>query len=202
VVGVAGIMGGGKSTVARVFEELGALRVDADGIGKSLLQEKEIRNRLVDIFGEGILGPEGRISAVKLGEAAFSDRERAGKLNQVTGEPLVSRIRERIRELVHKAEVIVVDAALLPEWGAHKWLDYLLVVDSDEEACVERIVKNSRFTEAEVRARMACQFPRQEKARYADRIIVNDGSEAELVEKARRAYEEVLRLRKRSDTNG
>jgi dephospho-CoA kinase len=128
VVGVAGIMGAGKSTVARVFERLGAVRIDADELGRAL----------------------------------------------------------------------VVDAALLPEWGGHAWVDFLIVVDSDEEACVSRMVKHSRFREGAVRARMACQLSREDKKRYADLVIINDGTQEELIQKAEQAYETVLGLGERS----
>jgi dephospho-CoA kinase len=194
-VGVAGIMGAGKSTVTRAFEDLGAVKIDADEIGKALLKDEAIKQQLVEAFGEGVLGPDAEVSTYRLGEAAFADGACALTLSDVTRGPLVGEIMARVEGLRGSADVIVVDAALLPEWGAHAWLDYLIVVDSDEEACVKRVAGSSRFDEDTVRARMACQLSREDKKRYADLVILNDGSEQDLLEKAREAYETVLRLK-------
>ena len=194
-VGVAGIMGAGKSTVARAFEDLGAVKIDADEIGKALLEDEAIKRQLVEAFGEGVLGPDAEVSTYRLGEAAFRDSACALKLSDITRGPLVGDIMARVEDLKASADVVVVDAALLPEWGAHAWLDYLIVVDSDEEACVERMARSSRFDQDTVRARMACQLSREDKKRHADLVILNDGSEQDLVEKAREAYETVLRLK-------
>ncbi len=196
-VGVAGMMGAGKSTVARAFEDLGAVKVDADEVGKSLLAGGAVKRRIVEAFGEAVLAPDGQISAYRLGEAAFADCGSAIKLNDITRGPLVGEIMARVEGLRGSAEVIVVDAALLPEWGAHAWLDFLIVVDSDEEDCVRRMVETSRFDEDTVRARMACQLSREDKKLYADLVILNDGSEQDLVEKARRAFEKVLDLQRK-----
>jgi dephospho-CoA kinase len=197
--GIAGMMGAGKSTVARVFEEMGAKRIEADEMGKRLLTDPAIKRRIVDAFGEQVLGPDGEVDSRKLAAAAFRDAASARKLNEITRGPLISRIMARIEDLRPSADVIAVDAALLPEWGGHAWLDFLIVVDSDEEECVRRLARNPRFGPDTIRARMSSQLSRGDKKRYADLVIVNDGTLDELVEKARRAYEAVLRLRERSD---
>jgi dephospho-CoA kinase len=189
------MMGAGKSTVARAFEDLGAVKVDADEIGRDLLKTAAVKTSIVEAFGEGVLDAGGEVSPYRLGEAAFADCEAARKLSDITRGPLVAEVKSVIEALRQSADVIVVDAALLPEWEGHRWLDFLIVVDSDEAACVRRMVENSRFDEATVRARMACQLPRAEKKRHADLVILNEGSEQDLVEKAREAYEKVLSLR-------
>ena len=187
VIGVAGIMGAGKSTVAKVFEEMGAELIDADRIGKEMLGDAGLRGEVVKAFGDGVIGAEGAIDAAKLGRAAFASPERARTLDRLTRKLLVEKIRARIGELSSSAQVIVVDAALLPEWDAAHWLDVLVVVDSPEARAIERVA-SGRFSEAEARARMAHQFSRARKAKAADVLIVNDGSLEELKEKARKVY--------------
>lgn len=198
VVGVAGIMGAGKSTVARTFEKLGAARIDADEIGKALLKRDAVKQDILDAFGEGVLGPRGEIDTTKLGAAAFADEACALRLNEITRGPLVSEIMSQMEKLRRTNDVVVIDAALLPEWGGQAWVDYLIVVDSDEETCVRRMVERSRFDEGAVRARMACQLSREDKKRYADLVILNDGTEEDLIAKARQAYETVRRRGERS----
>jgi len=188
VIGVAGIMGAGKSTVAGVFEEMGARLVDADQMGKEMLKDPRMRDIAIDAFGDGIKGKDGEIDTAMLGKIAFADEDSAGKLDKVTRDPLVARIRARIGELRALSPVIVVDAALLPEWNARSWLDVVVVVDCDEKRCVERLPATSRLDEANVRLRMEHQLSRQKKAAYADVLIPNHGSLEELKERARAVF--------------
>jgi dephospho-CoA kinase len=188
VIGVAGVMGSGKTTVARVFEGLGASRLDADEIGKALLKDDGIKRQVVDAFGKGVLDKKGEIDPARLGASAFASAESTGTLNRLTRGPLLSRIREEIDRLRQSASVIVVDAALLPEWGSPDWVDLLLVVDSDEGACVERSCAGSRFDAPDVLARMSRQMSRREKARQADIVIPNYGTLDELRKRAEKVY--------------
>ena len=192
VVGVAGIMGSGKSTVARVFESLGAARIDADLVGREMLVDEEIRDRIIERFGKRVTGPDGGIDTRKLGKAAFRNPESARALDRITRDALVGRIRSRIRELSCSRDVVVVDAALLPEWKPEGWIDILVVVDSDEESAIRRAVREARFTRANVRARMKHQLSRKEKSREADVIIPNYGSLDELIDRARKVYRTLL----------
>lgn len=185
VVGVAGIMGAGKSTVAKVFEEMGAGLIDADRMGKEMLRDPGIRDSVIRAFGPVVKGPDGGIDTAALGKIAFASEANADKLDRITRDPLVARIRSRIEELRAVSPVIVVDAALLPEWNARPWLDVVVVVDSDEKRSAERRAPGSRMGEVNVRARMEHQLSRQKKAAYADVLIPNHGSLEELRERAR-----------------
>ena len=188
VVGVAGIMGSGKTTVARVFEELGGALIEGDTVSKSLLRDKGIRQAIVEAFGEGITTRDGDIDSVKLGAAAFADSKSARRLDELTRDALITRIRARIEEMKESARVVVVDAALLPEWDSRSWIDVLVVVDSDEKAAVERSCCDPRFNASNVRARMKHQFSRKEKTRDADVIIPNYGTLEELKDRARKVF--------------
>lgn len=181
-------MGSGKSTVARVFEHMGAALVDADLVGKQLLRDERIREEIVGKFGRKVVGPDGEIDTVKLGRAAFRGPDAARQLDGITREALIERIRSRIRELSASRDVVVVDAALLPEWKPEDWIDILVVVDSDEESAVGRAAQGGRFTRANIRARMRHQLPRRSKSREADVIIPNYGSLEELKDRARKIY--------------
>ncbi|HVP56999.1 MAG TPA: dephospho-CoA kinase [bacterium] len=188
VVGIAGIMGSGKSTVAGVFEALGAKRVDADQLGKAMLREPAVKAAVIEAFGSGVTDAGGEIDTVKLGKLAFASPDNARRLDRVTREPLISRIKARVEELAPTSEVIVVDAALLPEWNAKPWLDVLLVVDSEEEHAVARLEANPRFKHVDVRARMKHQFERSRKTAAADMVIPNYGSLEDLKARARAIF--------------
>ena len=188
VIGVSGIMGAGKSTVARVFKGLGARLIDADALGKDLLKDENVKRALLEGFGKAITNSKGEIDARKLGEAAFSDRKQALRLDRLTRETLIARIKSEIEKVKEKESVIVLDAALLPEWDSKSWIDFLVVVDSDEEKAVERSCAGSRFNAENVRARMKHQFTRKQKTREADVIIPNFGSVEELKDRAEKVF--------------
>jgi dephospho-CoA kinase len=192
VVGVAGIMGSGKSTVARVFEDQGAGRIDADLLGRKMLRDERIRDEIVEIFGRRVVKANGEIDTLKLGRAAFKNPESAKSLDRITRGALINRIRMKIRDLSGSRDVVVVDAALLPEWKPEEWIDILVVVDSDEESAVRRAAREARFTRANVRARMEHQLSRREKSREADVIIPNYGSLEDLKDRARKVYRTLL----------
>jgi len=142
----------------------------------------------VEAFGKAITNRKGEIDARKLGQAAFCDRKQALKLDQLTREPLIARIKAEIEKAGESERVIVVDAALLPEWDSRSWIDILVVVDSDEDKAVERSCAGSRFDEENVLARMKHQFSRKRKARQADVIIPNFGSAEELKDRAEKIF--------------
>ncbi|MFZ1946855.1 MAG: dephospho-CoA kinase [bacterium] len=192
VVGIAGIMGAGKSTVAAVFEEMGARLVDADALGREMLKDPAIRDPLVEAFGAGITEPTGEINPAKLAGAAFRSEAGARTLDGITRDALVAAIRARVEKMGASSDVVVIDAALLPEWGAKTWLDILIVVDSDESQALARLAGRSRFDEADVRRRMAHQLGRAEKAGRADIIIPNCGTLEELKSKASAVFRKLL----------
>jgi dephospho-CoA kinase len=197
VVGVSGIMGSGKTTVAKAFEKLGAKRIDADEIGKELLKQDRVRRAIVDAFGEGVTDAKGGIDTSKLAAAAFKTEEDVRKLNAITRDELIARIRSRVEELGGTADIIVVDAALLPEWDSRQWLDVLIVVDSCEKASFSRACQGARFRRASVRARMKHQFSRREKTGCADIIIPNYGSLEDLRERAGKVFSTLMGVAKR-----
>ena len=81
VLGLTGSIGSGKSTVAKIFQELGAEIIDADKVGHSLLEKKEVRESIVKNFGSSVLDKEGKIERRKLGSIVFRDKERLKKLD-------------------------------------------------------------------------------------------------------------------------
>ncbi len=188
VIGVSGIMGSGKSTVARVFQGLGARLIDADALGRDLLMDKNVKQALIEAFGKEITTRKGEIDPPKLGAAAFSSRKHALNLDEITRGPLVARIKAEIEKVKESERVIVVDAALLPEWDSKSWIDVHVVVDSDEARAVERSCGDCRFDAVNVRARMKHQFSRKQKTREADVIIPNFGSVEELKDKAEKVF--------------
>jgi len=187
VVGISGIMGSGKTTVARVFERHGAVRIDADAIGKQLLNNPEIKASLVRTFGRSILR-RGGIEPRRLASVAFATRRATAKLNSITHPHLITRLKAEVERAMRLSPMIVVDAALLPEWNLTSVLDLLVVVDTPEEAAIRRSCRARAFRRDQVIARMRNQLSRSGKIRRADVVIPNFGSLEDLVTRASRLF--------------
>lgn len=188
VVGVSGIMGSGKTTVAGVFERLGASRIDADTIGKSLLVLPEVRKELIKSFGYSIVDDRGRIDIRSLAKVAFRDRRATARLNSITHPRLIKMLTVEVRKASGRSPIVVVDAALLPEWRMDSLLDILIVVDTSVEEAIRRSCKHRGFQRKEVIARMQSQLSRKQKIRRADIIVPNYGTLNDLRLRAERIF--------------
>ncbi len=192
LVGIAGGVAAGKTTVGKLFEEQGAELVEADEIGWGLLEDQEIRDRLIGAFGKDILSSEGEIERRKLGRIVFSSPEEREKLNSIVHPVLLQRLKERIDELKKPGfqGVVAVIAALIPEWDIKDWFDELIVVTCPEKVAVRRLMKQG-FTEREAKNRVGAQLPVEEKVKGADFIIENNGDLAKLTEAAQKIWGEI-----------
>jgi dephospho-CoA kinase len=177
-VGLTGNVASGKTTVADRWRESGVTVIDADRLGHAVLEEDaEAREALVREFGGGILGPDGRIDRSALGEAAFSAPGRIASLNAIVHPPLLERLdRELGQARESGAELAVVDAALVFEFGLGEVLDAIVLVTAPARIREERL-REARGMDAERIARiMETQMPDEEKVEACDYVIVNDGS--------------------------
>lgn len=177
-VGLTGNVASGKSTVADRWRESGVTVIDADRLGHAVLEEDaEAREALVREFGGGILGTDGRIDRAALGEAAFAGPGRIASLNAIVHPPLLERLdRELQRAREAGAELAVVDAALVFEFGLGEVLDAIVLVTAPARIREERL-RAARGMDAERFARiMETQMPDEDKVEACDYVIVNDGS--------------------------
>src|SRR3990167_1789203 len=179
VIGITGNIASGKSTVARMFEALGARIIDADEIARIVVEPGEPAwKEIVGEFGKDILEPGGAIDRKRLGDIVFGDEARRKRLNEITH----PRIMERIRGLVRgyekeKAPVVMIEAALIVEKGGLKDLiDALIVVTADEETQIRRLMEGKGYSREEAVSRLRGQMPAEEKMIHGDYIIDNSGS--------------------------
>lgn len=194
VVGITGGVGSGKSLVATLFVRWGGVLVSGDEIGKQVLNRSVgLRRQLVDAFGTAILR-RGRIQRAVLAERAFATRDSIDRLNRLV-HPLL--LRELGREIDRAARsrrhrAVVVDAALLAEWGRPKvrW-DFLIGVWAPSAVRRERLLERG-WTDGQIRARMRSQMPWRQRQKLLDYVVKNDGSVAMLKRRARLCWEKVL----------
>jgi dephospho-CoA kinase len=178
-IGLTGGIGSGKSTVAALLAEHGAVIVDADRIAREVVEPGTPGlAAVVAEFGERVLAADGSLDRPSLAGIVFADPAARARLDAVV-HPLV---RARAAELVAAAPrdaVVVQDVPLLVETGQAASYDLVLVVRADVEERVRRLVGRG-LTAEDARARIASQATDEQRAAVADVVISNDGDRDDL----------------------
>jgi dephospho-CoA kinase len=174
-LGLTGGIGSGKSTVARMLAERGAVVVDADQIARELVEPGGAAlAELVTEFGPRILQADGSLSRGELAALAFSDPRATERLNAIMHPLIRAEAQRRINE-EPQAEVVVYDMPLLVETGQADLVDLVVVVDVPEAVQLDRAVRLRGLDEADVQRRMSVQASREDRLARADVVIDNSG---------------------------
>ncbi|MEU2350005.1 dephospho-CoA kinase [Modestobacter sp. NPDC049651] len=173
-IGLTGGIGSGKSTVAALLAERGALVVDADRIAREVVEPGTPGlAAVVEAFGDGVLTADGALDRPALAAIVFADPAARARLDGIV-HPLV---RARAAELTAQAPadgIVVQDVPLLVETGQAGSFDLVLVVETDLETRVRRLVGRG-LAEADARARIASQATDEQRRAVADAVLTNDG---------------------------
>jgi len=177
--GLTGGVASGKSTVARMLEDLGAKVIDADRVGHELLRaSRATYHELLRGFGNEILGSTGEIDRRRLGAIVFADPAKLRDLNAILHPRIMARVEELAAEYHSESPgaVIVVDAALLFEAGIGGRFSKVLVVWCRPEQQIERLMAKTGLSRQEAEQRIGAQMPVEQKRRRADYEIDSSGS--------------------------
>lgn len=194
IIGITGGIGSGKTEVAKIFKKLGAKIISGDEIGKEVVEKnRSVLKKLVKIFGEGILNRNKKLNRRKLGKIAFSSIENRDKLNTIVHPYLLSNLKKQIKEHRKKGPgVVIVDAALIIEWGLQKELDYLILVESSFQNRIKRLKEYSGYSQKEAINRIKAQIKDRTRRKYADYVIRNDKDLKELKRKVLFLWERLI----------
>ena len=196
LVGLTGNIGSGKSTVARLFEERGATIIDADVLARRAVEPGTVGlRRLVELWGEGILSPDGALDRAALRHIVFEAPEELERLNAIV-HPEVERLRDaEFQAAVARGEqVVVYDVPLLFERHLADRFDVIVLVDAPRPLRLERLVRDRDLREDEAMAMIAAQMPAELKRARADFIIDNDGTLADLEDRAGEVWESLQQM--------
>jgi len=195
ILGLVGRAGSGKSTVARALARDGAAVIEADRIGHEVTDgDPEVREALVAEYGPDVYRADGALDRGKVAARVFSDAAARARLDQLVHPRILARVWEGLNQLRvagHRG-VVVVDAALMLDWGLERSCDAVLAVVAPEPMQLERLMRSRGWSEDQARARLAVQRTNEAFAAEADLVIDNRGGVAELEQAARAA---VVRLR-------
>lgn len=197
VIGLAGGIGSGKSTVAGIFARLGCLVVDSDARARAALDRPDVRAEIVRWWGEGVLSPPDgsgtrKVDRAKVAQIVFSDAAQRARLESLV-HPVVRQDRaEAVREgATAGARAVIVDAPLLFEAGLDAECDAVVFVDAARAARLRRVRESRNWDEAELDRREAAQLPLQSKRSRADYCVSNNGALPELEREVARVLAEI-----------
>lgn len=190
LIGILGGIASGKSTLAGILTEWGAALIDADKIGHKLLEQSEIQRKIREEWGEDVFNSEGRIDRARLGSIVFADKLEMEKLSDIVHPPLLKNIEEALQS---SRGPVVIDAALLVEFGLASRCDCLIFISADNDLRSQRVARRRGWSEEEMEKRQAFQGSLEEKQQMAHCTIQNYGSLKDLKEQARTVWENYIR---------
>lgn len=194
IIGLTGGIASGKTTVAAIFERLGAPVVDADKLAREVVEPGTPGHAaIVEAFGPQVLAADGSIDRAALGCIVFRNPEARKILEGVTHPAIGSRavaLLEKLRSEGHP--VVFYVAPLLIEAGITSRVDEVWVVYVDAATQVLRLMERDRITREEAERKIACQMPIEEKRKHAKVVIDNGGSREDTERTVWALWEEIM----------
>ena len=193
-VGLTGGVASGKSTVAAILRELGAVVIDSDQIAREIVAKGTPGlARIVEEFGAEMLTPEGELDRPRMAALVFSDEAALRRLEAIT-HPLINELgRAREEEAQASGALVVNDMPLIAEMGIAELFDAVIVVDVPVEEAVRRMVEDRGWTVDDAEGRIAAQASREERRAIATYVVDNNGSREDLRRQVEKIYQELTR---------
>ena len=195
LVGLTGSIATGKSTVSRMFAHLGARVLDADLLAREVVMPGQPAYlKIVEEFGQGVVQDDGTLDRKALGAIVFAEPARRKRLEEIT-HPAIAARQQRILSVLDEEAfegIVIWDVALLFETGGVAKMDRVVVVATDPETELARLMARDGMAEADARARMASQMPVAEKAKRAHYVIDNSGHRTQTEGQVKVVYEALL----------
>jgi dephospho-CoA kinase len=180
LVGLTGGIGSGKTTVAGMLRERGAVILSADAFAREAVAAGTLGfAAAVALFGPEVVASDGELDRPAIARRVFADPELRAALEDIVHPEVRRRIAEGVAGEAGSDRVVVVDSPLLIETGAHRGFPVVVVVSASTGTQIARLAARG-MDEEDARARLAAQMPLEEKAAVADVLLDNEGTEAEL----------------------
>jgi dephospho-CoA kinase len=192
-IALTGGVASGKSTVARLFQALGAKLIDTDQVSRDIVAPgMPALAAVVEQFGAGVLREDGTLDRARLRELVFADPSARVRLESITH----PAIRERVTELCARAggPYQIIAVPLLVETGTQRNYDRVLLVDCDPQVQLARLMARDGLDREQARRILAAQAPRESRLAVADDVIVNESDAAALAPRVESLHRGYLRL--------
>lgn len=197
LVGLTGGVACGKSSAARLFQDCGAILIDADVLARLVVERgKPALKNIARVFGKKTLQPDGTLNRPALAKIVFGSPAKLKKLNAIV-HPRVAREQTKLTRSIEAQEpqsVVIYDAPVLIEAGAHKRMDKIIVVSADEKTQVKRLHNRNHLSRAEALRRIKIQLSLAKKIALADYVIDGTLSYEQTKHEVERIYAELKQL--------
>jgi dephospho-CoA kinase len=189
-LGLSGGIGSGKSTVAKIFADLGAVVIDADAISREVLEPGQIGyENTILTFGESVLSESGSIDRKKLAELVFQNPSQLAKLEAIIHPAVIARVAQ-IRESLPATAIVVYDTPLLVEKNLKAQFDKVIIVLADEQIRKDRLITRG-LELTDIEARISNQATDSQRREVADYIINNNGTLAKLQDNVTKVWKQL-----------
>ena len=189
-LGLSGGIGSGKSTVAKILSNLGAVVIDADVIAREVLEPNQAGYRkAIEVFGESILDSDLRIDRKRLAELVFQNSDELAKLEAIVHPAVIARVAQ-IRNSLPESTVVVYDTPLLFEKNLQGQFDKVLIVVTDSEHRKARLIERG-LELTDIEARIANQATDAQRRTVADFVIENNGSPEQLQDQVTKVWQQI-----------
>jgi dephospho-CoA kinase len=189
-LGLSGGIGSGKSTVAKILSNLGAVVIDADVIAREVLEPNQAGyQKAIEVFGESILDSDLRIDRKRLAELVFQNSDELAKLEAIVHPAVIARVAQ-IRHSLPESTVVVYDTPLLFEKNLQGQFDKVLIVVTDSEHRKARLIERG-LEITDIEARIANQATDAQRRTVADFVIENNGSPEQLHDQVTKVWQQI-----------
>ena len=192
-VGLTGGIGAGKSEVSKRLAAQGAVVIDADLIAREVVApDTDGLAAVIAAFGPDVLGPDGSLDRVRLGDIVFADQQKLAILNSIVHPRVGARMGE-LEDGAGPGSVVVHDVPLIAENGLASSYDLVVVVDVPPRTQLDRLIRLRGMSREQAQGRMTAQASRDQRLAIADIVVDNSGSLAELDRQAGELWSELRR---------
>jgi len=196
-IGITGSIGTGKSTVSRMFHELGVSIIDADEVAQQVMAPfRPAWWAVCEYFGQGLVCPDtSEINRASIGTFVFGDPFLLQKLNSLVHPLIIKEINDRLHQLRDGGVVLAaVDVPLLIEAGLQHDVDFIVVVCAEQDTQIARLRNRyPQLTTQDIIKRIKSQMSLETKKKYADFLINNNESLGETRQQVHRVFRDVMK---------
>lgn len=175
IIGLTGLTGAGKSTVAQKLMAYGCYHIDADKVAREVINNNEnVKNKLKERFGDDVINADGTTNRPVLATRAFADTESTNALNTITHPAVTEEIKSIIKDMEEVGyRGVIIDAIALFESGEDSLCDYTVAVIAPIDIRLERIMKRDNITEEKALERINAQKDESFFTEKADFVLWN-----------------------------
>jgi len=202
-IAVTGTAGSGKTAVCNRLEELGMEVVSSDVLAREAVsQGTAAYEKIVDYFGKKTVSGNGTLNRQLLRHIIINDDTSRQALEQIVHPEIKNRIDSRIAKSERNGKpAIVVEVPLLFESGMANQFDIIILVVTDNELKIERLIKRDRVSRNDAEALLKSQLPDKKKIEKSDFLIHNDGVLQQMEKDVDRIYKKILEKIKKNSEN-